>query len=181
MSQDIWVDYLEGEMSPAVNREMKKSLENSAAHAEAVGALQKTKELVQSAERKNFNLGEDFFEGLHQKIMAQVERTEIKKNPRYRLKVHHRRWVAVTSATLSLSLVLMLAFNFYNRILGHAAPPNLTASDQIIRQALESPDSFAELVSSQSQNDFFVDVASESFDDLSIAQFDRLMGSKGTR
>ena len=47
--------------------------------------------------------------------------------------------------------------------------------------ALNSPDSVAQtLIVSQSEADFFVDVANESFENLTVAKFNKLMGEKTT-
>ncbi|MNS83359.1 hypothetical protein D3C72_1171440 [compost metagenome] len=54
--------------------------------------------------------------------------------------------------------------------------------ERIVEAALNSPDAMAQtLISSQSEADFFVDVANESFENLTVAKFNKLMGDKTTR
>lgn len=49
--------------------------------------------------------------------------------------------------------------------------------ERIVAQALLSPEELSQtLISSQSESDFFVDVASESFENLSVAKFNKIMG-----
>ncbi|MNY67202.1 hypothetical protein D3C86_2047440 [compost metagenome] len=49
--------------------------------------------------------------------------------------------------------------------------------ERIVAEALQSPEDFSQtLISTQTEADFFVDVASESFENLSVAKFNKLMG-----
>ena len=52
--------------------------------------------------------------------------------------------------------------------------------ERIVAEALLSPDDLSQtLISTQSDSDFFMDVAGESFENLSVAKFNKIMGESG--
>lgn len=172
-----WLDYAEGELDVASRAEMKSLLKHSKGDQEIVQAYQETKGVVAAAMPEIPEISDDFMDSLHDKIMANVEQKAMKPAPKVFKKASHRKFAAATS---SLFVLFVLSFglvkiNEYNKSLNTHTPD---IAQQLLEQALESPESFAQFVSYQDANDFFVDVASRQADDLSIDQFDQLMGRK---
>ena len=150
--------------------------ENSKASAER----QLRKNLKQAGDFE-LPMDEDFYEKLHNKIMAAVEETEI--TPLSKLtstqQLMKRYWrkalpyaKGVTQVIMALALLLgssikarELVQNFWSS--SHTVQM-VQNEKQIINEALESPEQFStSLISYQNQNDFFLDVAAQSEDSIS--------------
>lgn len=131
-------------------------------------------------------MGEEFFDRLHDKIMAEIEKTEVEPAPRLRasrnlLRRHWRSWLYPASGVTSLFLLLVFAMPQVTKITNGMKRAGLASDGQerIAARALASPEELGQtFISSQSDSDFLIDVASESFENLSIAQFNKIMGDK---
>lgn len=180
LPQEWWLDYAEGELDLTQRAEMKAFLKHSKGDQEIVEAYQETKGMVAAASPETPEISDDFMDSLHDKIMAQVSEKEIKAGPKILRKAAHRKFAAATtSAFLLIALsVSLVKYNDSNKSLNTQVPD---LAQNILDKALESPESFAQFVSYQDANDFFVDVASRQADDLSIDQFDKLMGKQKVR
>lgn len=56
------------------------------------------------------------------------------------------------------------------------------SGEQVVAAVMDFPDSIAQtVISSQAEADFFVDVASHSIENLSVSQFNKIMGESRTR
>lgn len=128
-----------------------------------------------------------FYDKLHDKIMARVESAEMAPKARLDgtkrfLKGHWRSWVYPTGSTLALAIVgTLLTMQFSSSGSLNGQGPRIQALNQtnekVVSAALESPNAISQtLLSSQTEADFFVDVASLSFENLNIAQFNKIMG-----
>lgn len=174
---DWWLDYTEGELDVQERAEMKSLLKHSTADQEVVQALQETKGMVAAAMDEIPEISDDFMDSLHDKIMAKVEKKEIKAAPKLFKRSVHRKFAAGSAAAIMLFVLSLglVQVNHYNKGLNTRAPD---VAEVLLKHALESPEAFAQFISYQDANDFFVDVASRGADDLSSDQFDQLMGKK---
>ncbi len=127
-----------------------------------------------------FEMKEIDFENMHSKIMAQVEKTEIKtqsalakvwsnKVARANLKQKAYR----SSIVLGLCL---LSYYSFPHLMKMAHMP-WTASAVVLADSEQDPLVITALSSYRRDHDFFVDVASASLDHLTKEQFARLMKS----
>jgi hypothetical protein len=121
-------------------------------------------------------LSDDFFASLEDKIMAEIEKTEIKApaNPRY-VKLGRFLKNKNLGRGAAAFFVAFLLMGVVTQIKG----PNTQwdVSTQMAEQAIENSDDLTSLMTYQSEHDFFVDVASQSLDHLTKEQFDVLMES----
>ena len=136
----------------------------------------KIEKLVKDKKRSLPNLSDDYFADLEDKIMARIEKTEIKapENPHYlRVKklLTHKR----TTRGAAAFFVAMLAVGAFSQLKG----PNTQweVSKQLAEQVQENSEDLSTLMTYQSEHDFFVDVASQSLDHLTKEQFEVLMES----
>lgn len=173
-----WLDYVEGELDSSTRAEMKAILRHSKKDQEVVAALSETKKLLEKNEEELPAVGEDFFEALEGKIMAGIEHAEIKAAPRFQFRHQHRYWAGVAGATTAS---LFMIFAIFSYISNKGLNTQWDVPTQMAEQAVDSPDDMALVMTYQSEHDFFVDVASQSFDHLTKEQFETLMEPTKTR
>lgn len=145
---------------------------------------EKIRKGLKKADDFEMQMNDDFFEKLHDKIMAEVERTEVAPppmlmTPRNLLRAHWRGWLYPLGGVASL-------FVFTSMLLGQVSKVNQSMQrvgllsdghERIVAEALLDPSDMSQtLISSQSESDFFVDVASESVETLSVSKFNQIMG-----
>jgi hypothetical protein len=144
----------------------------------------KVRKGLKAADDFEMQMSEDFFDRLHDKIMAEVEQTEIKPQPmlmtpRNMLRAHWRGWLYPMAGVASV-------FVFTSMLLGQVSKVNQSMQrvgllsdghERIVAEALLDPADISQtLISSQNESDFFVDVAAESFENLSVSKVNQLMG-----
>lgn len=145
---------------------------------------EKVRKGLKAVDDFEMQMDDDFFDRLHDKIMAEVEQTEIKPQPmlmtpRNLLRAHWRGWLYPLGGMASL-------FLFTSMLLGQVSKVNQSMQrvgllsdghERIVAEALLDPADMSQtLISSQSESDFFVDVASESFENLTVSKLNQLMG-----
>lgn len=177
-----WLDYVEGELDSGTKAEMKSILRYSKKDQAIVAALSETKKLLQASEEELPTLSDDFFDQLHNQIMTKVDKVEMIAAPKFQVRHYHRRWARLGTIG-TFSILALIAFLTY---FGQQSW-NLSwdVPTQIAKQVQENPDDLALFMTYQSEHDFFVDVASQSFDHLSDRklkeQFEDLIKSTKTR
>jgi anti-sigma factor RsiW len=176
--ENWWLDYVEGELDVVTRAEMKALLKCSRADQEIVEALTSTKELLKDHEPPARMPADDvFFEALHDKIMMSVEETVIQPAPRMakRMKKMMKRLV-ISSGGMAALAVLVLSVGALSDSAGQKAETAI--QPEILQAAAQNPDESFQVLGVQSQDDFLVDVASSSFDDLSIQQLEGLLKTR---
>lgn len=170
MSREMWwLDYVEEELEPAVKAQMKALLKQSKKDQEVVAQLEATKDLIEMAEPAGPHVGDDYLNALHDKIMAQVEMTDVKPKPRLRMKPKHKKWAVVSSVTMMMSMASLLLGSYF--VSTHELKiQKFDVAHQIVEEGLENPDLLSSVMSYQNPDDFFVDVAHLKFEDLNIQQ-----------
>lgn len=146
--------------------------------------LDKMRKGLQALEEMEIPMDPAFFDKMHDKIMEKIEDSVIEPAPalmapRRFLRAHWRGWLYPTGGTMALALAMTLvAMQFAKTNSGHVLTAKLNNSgEKVVAAALASPDTIAQtLLSSESEADFFVDVASQSFENLNISQFNKIMG-----
>lgn len=126
-----------------------------------------------------------FYDRLHARIMAEVEKIEMKPSPWYEkpgtyLRAHWRSWLALGGSLSGLALAAQLGSIIVKSSLnGSHAVFAAQQEDRFLDQALQAPETVSRsILVSQADADFFMDVADRSFDNLSEEQFNRLIGGK---
>lgn len=179
MSRDeFWLDYVENEIDKQTRAEMKSLLKRSPKDQETVKELSDTKTLLKESEVFEAEACEDFFDDLHDRIMAGIEKTEVKEKPKLQLKREHKK--ALKAVSLS-GFLLMAAFSMVQYFSHKSLNTQWDISQQIAQHGQENPDELAQMMSYQNEHDFFVDVASLSLDHLTKEQFESLLKSSSTR
>lgn len=182
-----WLDYVEKELEPAMRAQMKAILKKSPQDQKIVEEIQSTKDLIKAhdvavAESAGGAAEDDFFAQIESKIMAQVEKTEIKKisaKDRVLEKVvskltRHRKHLARSAMLAGIVTTAFLTYQF-------VATQSLNTRWDVtteIAQHVQTEGDIASLMTYQSEHDFLVDVASQSLDHLTKEQFELLMGDK---
>lgn len=127
-------------------------------------------------------LDDAFYEQLHNKIMAAVDEIEIQPASRYRvpkqmMKRHWRSLSQISLALLMLFGVNKTASQYVLSLWSSSHTVKLVQNEkEIIHQALASPDEFSNsMISYQSNNDFFMEVASRNLDQTPAEQIPTVM------
>ncbi|MBO9667398.1 MAG: hypothetical protein J7501_11380 [Bdellovibrio sp.] len=123
-------------------------------------------------------MNEDFFNKLHDKIMAEVEQVEIAPapvmmRPRNILRAHWRGWLYPVGGVMSVLLMSTFMIPHLAKVNEGMQRAGLASDgrERIVMEALLSPDEISQtLISSQTESDFLVDVASESSENFRIAK-----------
>jgi hypothetical protein len=131
-----------------------------------------------------------FYERLHDRIMAAVEHTEIEPRslahilwdkPRRMIRGHWKAWVVSGTSMLMVLVASVHTPAVLSKFLDESHTVQVVRNeDQFIDETINSPEAFSDtLVSYQSEDDFFVDVAERSFHDLSQEHVREIMGEAG--
>lgn len=179
MSRDNWwLDYVEGEVDASTRAEMKSILRHSSSDQDLVKSLSDTKSLIKEHAEEAPSSSDDFFNQMHDKIMAKIEQTEMKKAPRYRLRPAQKRLAKTVSAGLALAIA---AFSLIHYLAHQETNGQWDISQQMVHHAYENPDELGQMMAFQNEHDFLVDVATLSLDHLSKEQFESLIKTTKTR
>ncbi len=146
--------------------------------------MDKVRRKLQAADDLDLPRSDDFFDRLHDKIMAEVEKTDIQPapvllTPRSLLRVQWRGWLYPVSGVTSLLVFMSLLMPQVSKVNQSMSRAGLLSDghERIVSEALLSPDEISQtFISSQSESDFFMDVARESFENLSEDRFNKIMG-----
>ena len=133
-------------------------------------------------------MNDDFFERLHDKIMAEVDRTAIAPAPllmkqKNMLRAHWRGWLYPTGGLMAVMLIGVLLVGQSTQLNRSMQRVGLLSDghERIAAEALLAPEEISQtLISTQSEADFFMDVAQDSFEHLTVAKFNKIMGEKKT-
>lgn len=144
----------------------------------------KVRRKLQAADDLDLPMNDDFFDRLHDKIMAEVDKTDIQPapvlmTPRSLLRAHWRGWLYPISGVASLFVFVSLLMPQVSKVNQSMTRAGLLSDghERIVSEALLSPDEISQtFISSQSESDFFMDVARESFENLSVDKFNKIMG-----
>lgn len=129
---------------------------------------------------------EDYFEKLHDKIMAEVEKTGIASGPmlmapRSVLRSQWRGWLYPVGGIISVIIFAFLLMSPVSKVNQSLQRVGLFSDgrDRIAVEALKSPEDLSQtLISIQNESDFFMDVASESFENLSVDNLNKIVGEQ---
>lgn len=124
-----------------------------------------------------------YYDRLHDKIMQAVAQREVQPQPLFSksrkfLRSHFRNWLE-TAGLLTLFVIISGQITpLFVDVMDKTHTVQVVKNEkELIEEFLNDPDAISQtLISYQSQNDFFVDLAQTSFDDLSIEQMHKIMG-----
>jgi hypothetical protein len=175
MSRDEWwLDYVEGELDPVTRAEMKSLLRSSQKDQDLVKALSDTKYLLQESGDPLPEFSNSYLDSLHDKIMCQVETLEMRKKPPLELTRETKEGLKTAGVGLGLVLLFLFASRW---VTFEGFNPQWDLPFQMAIHGQKDPDQLAQLMSYQTESDFFVDVASHSLDHLTKEQFESLLQS----
>ncbi len=148
--------------------------------------LDKMRKGLKASDNTELPMNDDFFESLHDKIMAEVEKTEIAPGPilmtpRRLLRSHWRGWLYPAGGIVSVAFFAMLLMSPVSKVNQSLQRAGLFSdgADRIAAEALRSPEDLSQtLISLQNESDFFMDVARESFENLSVDKLNKIMGDE---
>lgn len=143
---------------------------------------------------KDFDLKFDdaFFDRLHDKVMAKIEETEIAPAPkpmisyltRHRVYQYWKDWsypMGGIAAVFVLTFALLPQMQKINESMTRAGLVT-DGTERIIQQALGAPEEISQtFISTQSEADFFIDVARESFENLPSNKIEKLILGESRR
>ncbi|WII73519.1 hypothetical protein QJS83_06495 [Bdellovibrio sp. 22V] len=149
--------------------------------------MDKVRQGLKASDDLELPMNDDFFDRLHDKIMAEVEQTEIAPapmlmTPRNLLRAHWRGWLYPAGGVMSVFVFASLLLTQVSKVNQSMQRAGLLSDghERIVSEALLSPEDLSQtLISTQSESDFFMDVARESFENLSVSKFNKIMGESG--
>lgn len=171
-----WVDYIEGELDPSTEEDLRKLLSGSHDDAREVESLANLKSSLKKSDPALQN-PVVFNETLYASIMNEVEGTKVQ--PRWRLEILKPQFVASIAATLAAVLVglsFTQQFQSQEQIAKHAAE-----SDWLMQASLHDPKALADTVNDyQSDKDFVLEALAHQMEGLSddevSERFEELIG-----
>jgi hypothetical protein len=130
-----------------------------------------------------------YFEGLHDRIMNQIEQTEVKSVSRVSaslswlktiLKIHGWTFLQLASASVIFVVFFVKSSEFAQKAWSSSRTVQRAQNDKnIMKVALESPEDLsATFISFQKNEDFLMEVAANAMSDLSHDQFREFIGQK---
>lgn len=151
-----------------------------------VNRLDKVRKGLKATDDLELPMNDEFFDRLHDKIMAEINTTEmapapVLMTPRNLLRSHWRGWLYPAGGVTSLLFLVSLLMPQVSKVNQSMQRVGLLSDghERIVAEALLSPEDLSQtLISTQSEADFFMDVARESFENLSVAKFNKIMGEK---
>lgn len=149
-----------------------------------VKRLDKVRKGLKTSDDLEMPMNDEFFDRLHDKIMMEVDRSEMAPgpvllSPRNLLRSHWRGWLYPAGGITSLFFFASLLMTQVSKVNESMQRIGLLSDghERIVTEALLSPEYLTQtLISSQNESDFFMDVASESFENLTVAKFKKIMG-----
>lgn len=146
--------------------------------------IEQMRKSLQNMDDKDFEVSEDLLNSLHDKIMQKVAETEMEApkmwdKPKRYLRAHYRGWL-YTGATMAACFALVATMNQYGVFQpGKTSMSDLDPKSKAIALAAQiSPEEFSKTVLGDGlESQFFVDAATESFENLNMSQVKTLMGN----
>jgi hypothetical protein len=151
-----------------------------------VSEMEKVRKVLKNQHDIELKLDDVFFDRLHDKIMAQVAETNIEPpmalaKTRQMLRAHWRSWLGPVGGVMSVAFVAGLISPLWMQFEKSLQRSGLW-SDGEQRIAAEAVLSLDELpqtfIVSQSESDFFIDVANNSIKNLSVDKLKKALGKK---
>lgn len=142
-------------------------------HPENKKLNQTIKSELRRSGQAHLDLDDQFFDQLHDRIMSQVAVTQMEPPPKpmQKLKklIWSKPWRQILMSHESFAVFILIIgmtyqsaqSSIYNRWMRYQ-----TREENILEQAMKSPDLLQNLTDARPQNDFFVDVANHSMNDF---------------
>lgn len=148
--------------------------------------MEETMDALDAAKDVSLPMDPAYYERLHDRIMAAVDRAESRPpaprpwyaRPQGYLRTHWKSWLTMGGGISGFALVAHLGAIAVAKTL-HESHAVVAAQqeDLLFAEALRSPDALSRsLLVSQTESEFFVDVASGSFENLSSDQIIQFVG-----
>lgn len=156
---------------------------------ESMNRLDQVRKNLKSNDDLDVPMSDDFFNRLHDKIMSEVDKTEmapppVLMRPRNMLRAHWRGWLYPTGGLMSVVLATAILVPHFSKVSQGMQRAGLFSDgrERIVMEAVLSPEDLSQtLISSQTDSDFFVDVARESSENFRVAKLNKIVGGRATR
>lgn len=150
--QSRWVDYLEGELDPALKADYDKLESSSREDAKLIKDLKDLKSSLKKTDP--FPLSQDFNEKLMKEIMADVSSTHML--PKWQLKLMQpQTWTSVAAAVVAVVGVTLLS-DALKKPSVQITQQTGAASDMLMEVSQENPNLLAKAVGVHSNEEDFV-------------------------
>ncbi len=178
---ELLVDYLENDVSEGLKNDLDLVVRNSSVRGKTLKALGETRKLVKAAEPIMPNLSDDFFNKLHDKVMAQV--AEQKPRTRVLLWLEDQSWQTYAAAIAFVLLTGSVLFSVLKpTVTFQTAGLENPHGDMLLSISVEVPEVFADsLLNDRNSSDFYMDAMAEKVAQLEEHNANNLIDSIGDR
>ncbi len=177
-----WIDFIEGDLEPSLEEDLKLLLLSSDADRKRLAELQVFREQVRQSEDVYMPESGQFYENMHDKIMAAVEQTEMEP-PVERMPISLEKFKKLRPyfgggfLAMCLAVVMILGLQSNQDADFQLELADITAEkvDQKLLIAAHKHQAFEQVVGLEAESDFLSDAAAQHFDTLSDDQAKALM------
>lgn len=156
----ILIDYMENEVPEALGSDLKLLVANSTARQKVFQSFAETRKIISSTAMKTPDLGEDFFNQLHGKIMSQVATQ--KPHNRGRLWLEEQSWQRFVAAGLMAVVSGSIILSLLNPTVKLESAGLERGSDMLLSLSVEVPEAFADsLLNDRDSADFLMNAMVE--------------------
>lgn len=177
-NEEKWIDYLEGELEPSLAEDLERILEGDEETKKLVDDYRGVKAFMEKTELVPEIPNEDeFFAGLHDKIMAEVKDTvpQTSIQPGFGKKQLSYFMAAIFVGVLSLSAIMNAIRPTPQANMDQVA--SLNFKEMIKSAKIEDLSTVQQTVlSHESEMDFMLDQSMEGMEELTKEEFEKLMG-----
>lgn len=177
-NEERWIDYLEGELEPSLAEDLARMLEGDEEAKALVDEYEGIKAYMGKVDEKEaLPTEEDYFENMHDKIMAQVDETKIQPMP---VSSFNKR-----SINYALAAVFVCVFSV-TAILNSIKPGNVQNDKQVAQLNFKQMLATAQVedlsgvqdtvISHESEMDFMMNADLEALNNLTDEELESLMG-----
>lgn len=146
--------------------------------------IEKMRKGIKNMDDFDFDISDEMLERMHDKIMQKVNEAEMEKShlmdkPKRYLRAHYRGWLY--SASTGVACLALLSVMMQNGVFSEK-PVRMADLDHkskaIALAAQEAPEQFSNTILGEGlESQFFVDAATESFENLNISQVKTIIGN----
>lgn len=175
---ELLVDYLEGDLTEDLKKDLELVVRNSPDREKSFKALGETKNIIKSLQPQMPDLSDAFFDKLHGKIMTGVSKQ--KPHSRVRLWLEEQSWQNYAAAAVVLFVSGTIFFALTNSTVRFQSAGIEQSGDMLLSISLEVPEAFTDsLLSDRDSSEFLLDAMAEKVAQLEGKNADQLMDKLG--
>jgi hypothetical protein len=175
---ELLVDYVEKEVPEGLKRDLDLLVRNSPIRERSLHALAETRKIVKASEARAPDLSEDFFNGLHDKVMARI--SDQRPRTRVRLWLEGYSWRGYAAAAVLALVAGSVALSFLKPSVRFQSAGLDRSGDMLVSISVKVPDAFASsLLNDRDADDFYMDAMAEKVANLEKENATDLMNQIG--